>query len=200
MRVRRASTSVPTTAPTPIAPIRKPRPREPLMEDIVGEERRSAPGSAYPPSVAAAISPSTRRTSWCCQAYRKPSTRCSHGDSAPAGSNFGSRIVSRPAITARKLMPLIRKQTPSPTAATSKPGDARAQHPGRIEHGRVQRDGVEQVFLAGHVDDQRLPPGHVEGVDDAQQAAERENVPDLHAARRASARPARTPATSTASA
>ena len=60
-------------------------------------------------------------------------------------------------------------------------GHSRTQNPGRIEHRRVQRDGIEKVVLAGHVDDERLPAGHVEGIDYTQEAAQRENVPDLHA-------------------
>ena len=61
-------------------------------------------------------------------------------------------------------------------------GHRRAHHARRVEYRRVERDGVDQIFLAGHLDHQRLAAGHVEGVDHAQQAGEREHVPDLHAA------------------
>jgi hypothetical protein len=46
-----------------------------------------------------------------------------------------------------------------------------------IEHGRVQRNGVHQIFLAHHVDQKGLPRGNVESVHHSQQCRQHEDVP-----------------------
>jgi hypothetical protein len=52
-----------------------------------------------------------------------------------------------------------------------------------VDDRRVERDRVDEVFLADHFDDEGLARGDVEGADDAEAGGEREDVPDLHAAR-----------------
>src|SRR6266404_2332869 len=36
------------------------------------------------------------------------------------------------------------------------------KHPRAVEHHRVERDRVGEIFVANHLDYERLPPGHVE--------------------------------------
>ena len=60
-------------------------------------------------------------------------------------------------------------------------GNGRPHHARGVEYRRIEGDGVDQIVLAGHLDHQRLPAGHIEGIDHAEQAGEREHVPDLHA-------------------
>jgi hypothetical protein len=60
------------------------------------------------------------------------------------------------------------------------PGDCRADHARSVKHGRVQSDGVHQVFLADHIHQKGLPTGNVERVHHAQQTRQHEHVPDLN--------------------
>ena len=58
-------------------------------------------------------------------------------------------------------------------------GDGRAQQPGGVEHRRVDGDGVGKVLVPlDHLDDKALPGGRVEGVDQPQQDAQQEDLPD----------------------
>ena len=58
-------------------------------------------------------------------------------------------------------------------------GNGRTDNARRVEHGRVQRDGVHEVGLADHLHDEGLARGDVEGVDHAEQRGKHEDVPDL---------------------
>src|SRR5579872_1058735 len=55
-----------------------------------------------------------------------------------------------------------------------------ADDAGAVEHGRIESDGIHQVFLANHLYEEVLPAGNVEGIDHAQERGEQENMPDLH--------------------
>ncbi len=46
-----------------------------------------------------------------------------------------------------------------------------------VEHGGVQGNGVHQVFLAHHVDQERLPCRNIKRIHDAQQRSQHEDVP-----------------------
>ena len=60
-------------------------------------------------------------------------------------------------------------------------GDGGANDARAIEHRRVESDGVHQVFLADHVDQEGLASGDVEGVDHAEQSGKDKDVRDLDA-------------------
>lgn len=49
-----------------------------------------------------------------------------------------------------------------------------------VEHGRVQGDGIHQVFLTHHVHQERLASGNIEGIHHTQQRRQDEDVPYLH--------------------
>ena len=60
----------------------------------------------------------------------------------------------------------MRKHQPSPASAISTPASDGPDQAGAVDQRRVQGDGVGQVFLAlDHLDEERLPRRHVEGVD-----------------------------------
>ena len=59
------------------------------------------------------------------------------------------------------------------------PRNGRPDHARAVEHGRVQRDRIHQIFLANHIHQKRLPPRNVKGVHYAQQARQHKHVPDL---------------------
>ena len=67
-----------------------------------------------PAMVVAAIMPSSVRTARWPWTYLKPSTKCAQGESCAGRLNLGKRMASRQPITARKLIPLSRKQTRAP--------------------------------------------------------------------------------------
>jgi len=48
-------------------------------------------------------------------------------------------------------------------------GQGGSHHPGAVEHGRIECNGVVQVRLAHHLHHERLPGRHVHGRDDAKQ-------------------------------
>ena len=60
------------------------------------------------------------------------------------------------------------------------PGDRRTDNAGAVEGGTVERDGVHQIFAAGHLDHERLSRRHVEGHRDSAQDGEHDDVPRLH--------------------
>ena len=67
-------------------------------------------------------------------------------------------------------------------------GERRADQPRHVDHGGVERDGVAEVALVfDHLDEEGLTAGHVEGVDEALQDAEREDLADGDALARVSA-------------
>lgn len=51
-----------------------------------------------------------------------------------------------------------------------------------VDHRRIERDGVHQILATDHVDEERLPRGNIEGVDDSEERGEGEDVPDTHVA------------------
>ena len=69
----------------------------------------------------------------------------------------------------------------APAFADRRHRDARyrgSDHARGVEHRRVEGNGVDQVFLADHIHDERLARGNVEGVDYAEKSGEHEHVPD----------------------
>ena len=60
------------------------------------------------------------------------------------------------------------------------PGNSRADDARPVEHGRVQRDGVHQIFLAHHVHQKRLPRGDVDRIHHPQKCGQYKYVPHLH--------------------
>ncbi len=58
-------------------------------------------------------------------------------------------------------------------------GHRRTHDPRSIEHGRVERDGVHQIFPAHHIAEERLPRRDVEGIHHAEQSAEHEDMPHV---------------------
>ena len=98
------------------------------------------------------------------------------------GSAGGRRIAARQAITARKADAVDQEAGAFADVGEQDSGDGGPDHARGIEDGGVERDGVDQVFLRGHLNDERLAAGHVEGVDDAERSGQREHVPDLNAA------------------
>ena len=59
-------------------------------------------------------------------------------------------------------------------------GDGWADNPRAVEHGRVQGNGVHQVFLAHHVHQESLACGDIKRIHHAQQTRQHKNVPHLH--------------------
>ena len=57
------------------------------------------------------------------------------------------------------------------------PGNRGADNPRAIEHSRVQRDSVHQIFLAHHVHQERLPRGNIESIHHPEQCRQHEDVP-----------------------
>src|SRR5204862_6061723 len=49
------------------------------------------------------------------------------------------------------------------------PSDRRSNDASAVEHGRVQSDGIDQVFFSNHLDQKGLPSGDVERVYDSQE-------------------------------
>ena len=87
-----------------------------------------------------------------------------------------SRIASRAARTARKLIVLTTKQRPTPATAIRIPASAGPTMRDALSEARVERDRVRQLPRADHLERQRLPPGCVEHEGDA--AERREHVDD----------------------
>lgn len=58
-------------------------------------------------------------------------------------------------------------------------GNRRADDAGAVERGTVERDGVHQIFAAGHLDHERLPRRHVERHRDASEDGEHDDLPRL---------------------
>ena len=57
--------------------------------------------------------------------------------------------------------------------------DRRTDDPGGVEEHRVERDGVDDLVAADHLDDERLASRVVEGVDEAEDRREHVDVPEL---------------------
>ena len=56
----------------------------------------------------------------------------------------------------------------------------RADKPGAVYHGRIQGNGVAQVFpVVDHFDDKGLPYRDIKGIDDAEEQTQHDNMPDL---------------------
>src|SRR6266487_4650716 len=53
----------------------------------------------------------------------------------------------------------------------------RADDPGGVEHGRVERDRVHEILFADELHDERLAGGNVERVDDAEEHRQRHDLP-----------------------
>ena len=58
------------------------------------------------------------------------------------------------------------------------PGDGGADDARAVEHGRVQRDRIHQVFLAHHVHQEGLPRWNIKSVHHSQQCRQHEDVPN----------------------
>ena len=56
-------------------------------------------------------------------------------------------------------------------------GHRRADHARAVEHRGVEGDGVHQIVALDHLDDEGLPRRHVEGVDDAEERGQDDDVP-----------------------
>ena len=69
-----------------------------------------------------------------------------------------------------------------PERGDDEPGDRGADHPRRVERGRVQRDGVRQVLIADQFADEGLARRGVERRRRAEQEGEHIDVPELHEA------------------
>ena len=67
--------------------------------------------------------------------------------------------------------------------------DRRAHDARAVEHRRVERDGVDEIFAPHHLDQKGLARRNVECVDHAEQRGQHEDVPDLHAAGQRERRP-----------
>jgi hypothetical protein len=81
----------------------------------------------------------------------------------------------------RDIADAVRKEAPAfADFRHEDSGDRRADDARAVEHGRVQRYGVHQILLADHVNEKGLAAWDVEGVDDAEQRGENEDVPDLN--------------------
>ncbi len=65
--------------------------------------------------------------------------------------------------------------------ATRYSGDCRADDARAVEHGRVQGDGIHQVFAADHVDEECLPRGNVERIDHTESGGQHHDLPHLDA-------------------
>ena len=61
--------------------------------------------------------------------------------------------------------------------------NGRTHDPGGVENGRVEGNGIQQVFFICQLHDQRLARGHVEGVNGAQYGGQRQDVPYLDVSR-----------------
>jgi hypothetical protein len=82
-------------------------------------------------------------------------------------------MASKEMITAIKLTPLRRKHIPSPTVAMRNPA----------MEGPTNLDSISQVLPAfDQVDNERLTHRDVKGIDQAQNKAENNDVPNLNAA------------------
>src|SRR6266513_3604214 len=55
--------------------------------------------------------------------------------------------------------------------------DRRADDPGGVEHGRVERDRVHEVLFADELHDERLAGGNVERIDDAEEHRQHHDLP-----------------------
>src|SRR3989454_1012793 len=55
--------------------------------------------------------------------------------------------------------------------------DRRADDPGGVEHGRVERDRVHEILFADELHDERLAGGNVERVDDAEEHGQHHDLP-----------------------
>ena len=66
-----------------------------------------------------------------------------------------------------------------PTRRHQETRHGRANDPGPVDDGTVQRYRVHQVFVAGHFHHERLPGGHVEGHRHAAQRRQHEDFPYL---------------------
>ena len=81
----------------------------------------------------------------------------------------------------RNVTDAIREKAPTlPQFRDQNTRHRRSNHPGTVEHGRIQRDGIHQVFLAHHVYEKGLASGDIECVHHAQQRRQHEYVPHLH--------------------
>src|SRR5438105_11739864 len=49
-----------------------------------------------------------------------------------------------------------------------------------VEGGTIERDGVHQIFAAGHLDYERLPRRHIERHRDSAEHGEHDDLPRLH--------------------
>ena len=67
-------------------------------------------------------------------------------------------------------------------AGDEEPAQRGADDPGGVEGGRVERDGVQEILPADHLDEEGLPGRHVERVHQADHARERGDVPVAHPA------------------
>ena len=73
------------------------------------------------------------------------------------------------------------------TGADAQPCDQqsrgrRTEHARAVEHHRVERDRVGEIFVAHHLDHERLAPGHVERSDGAVERRQQDHVPDANGA------------------
>ena len=57
-------------------------------------------------------------------------------------------------------------------------GDGRAQDAGAVEHGGIQRDGIDQVFRDHHFDDKRLARRDIKCIHHAQQRRQQHDFPN----------------------
>ncbi len=84
----------------------------------------------------------------------------------------------------RNVADAIREKTPAFAQPRHQHArDRRPNHPGTVEHGRIQRDGIHQIFFAHHVHQKRLAARDIECVHHAQQRRQHEYVPHLHSVR-----------------
>jgi hypothetical protein len=86
------------------------------------------------------------------------------------------RMARSAARTAKKLRPLKRKHQAGPFQR--KAGNSGTNHAGAVEDGRIQGDGIGEIFADDHLHEKSLANGDVEGVDDADQESDDDNFPN----------------------
>ena len=82
----------------------------------------------------------------------------------------------------QEAQPVDEEAPPFADPVDQQTADGRPHHPRRMEHGRIERDGIHQVRLADQVAQERLAHGDVECVHTTDGHGHRQQVADAHGA------------------
>ena len=105
----------------------------------------------------------------------KPSIMCASG--GPCGQPRDAHSHHQQARDHRDIAEALAESTTFADLRHQNSGDRRAHDARAVEHGRVQSDGVHQIFFAHHIHQEGLPRRNVECIHHSEKRRQHEDVP-----------------------